>query len=174
MGLPYWLPAKHPNMQVRTADAWYRHYVQRWYKVLLPMLVPLLYSNGGPIILGQVENEYGSYGRCDEIYMTWLRDTFRSYLGEDFTLFTVDGGSEPLLECGHLETVYPTVDFPPGPYTNGSFSAQRSYAPRGPLVNSEYYPGWFDTWGTPHQMYTVNTTVTTLGEILAMNASVNM
>lgn len=33
-----------------------------------------LYGNGGPIIMVQVENEYGSYFACDEKYRLWLRD----------------------------------------------------------------------------------------------------
>lgn len=35
---------------------------------------PLLYGNGGNIIMVQVENEYGSFGACDKSYMEWLRD----------------------------------------------------------------------------------------------------
>lgn len=31
------------------------------------------------------------------------------------------------------------------------FAAMRLFEPQGPLVNSEYYPGWFDIWGEPHK-----------------------
>lgn len=144
MGLPYWLPAKHPKMQYRTMDPDFLFYVQRWYKVVLPLVKPLLYQNGGPILMGQIENEYGSIGKCDAKYMTWLRDLVRSYLGPDFLLFTVDGASESLIECGHVDGAYPTVDFGilPARYVNESFHFERLYSPHGPLVNTEYYPGW--------------------------------
>ena len=38
--------------------------------------------------------------------------------------------------------VYATVDFGPGTNVSGAFAVQRLFSPRGPLVNSEYYPGW--------------------------------
>jgi len=33
--------------------------VDAWIKVLMPKIKPLLYQNGGPVIMVQVENEYG-------------------------------------------------------------------------------------------------------------------
>jgi beta-galactosidase len=33
---------------------------------LLPKLKPLLVENGGPILMMQVENEYGSYGNVQD------------------------------------------------------------------------------------------------------------
>ena len=143
MGLPYWLSANHTNMKYRTSDSWFMFYVQRWYKVLLPRLVPLLYENGGPVIMGQVENEYGSYG-SDTVYLVWLRDLYRSYFGQDFLLFTVDGASEKLVENGRIAGVYTTVDFGIG--ADGvpkEFQIQRLFEPKGPLVNTEFYPGWY-------------------------------
>ena len=38
--------------------------------------------------------------------------------------------------------VYATVDFGPGTNVSSAFAVQRLFSPRGPLVNSEYYPGW--------------------------------
>ena len=37
-----------------------------------------------------------------------------------------------------------------GADVNSSFAVQRSFEPKGPLVNSEFYPGWLDYWGQPH------------------------
>ena len=48
------------------------------FSVLLPKLKPLLYENGGPITMIQLENEYGL---CDTAYLVHLRDTVRQYLG---------------------------------------------------------------------------------------------
>lgn len=31
-----------------------------------------------------------------------------------------------------------------------AFGVQRLFQPKGPLVNSEFYPGWIDHWGQPH------------------------
>ncbi len=49
--------------------------------------------------------------------------------------------------CGKIADVYSTVDFGPGTDVKEAFSVQRLFEPRGPLVNSEFYPGWLDHWG---------------------------
>jgi beta-galactosidase len=66
----------------------YINAVNNWFQALLPKIVPYLYKNGGPIIMVQVENEYGSYYACDKMYTSYLRDLFRKYLGDDVVLFT--------------------------------------------------------------------------------------
>lgn len=161
-------------MLYRTSDKLYMKYIARWYDKLLPQLVPLLYENGGPIIMAQVENEYGSYWACDFVYTTWLRDLYRKYLGPNLLLFTTDGPADWMLSCGHIDQTYPTIDF--GASSNASilFSTQRDFASRGPLVNSEYYPGWFDVWGVNHQTTPASQVASTLESMLQMNASVNM
>lgn len=52
----------------------YRYEVSKWYQVLMTKMQKFLYGNGGPIIMVQVENEYGSYYACDDQYRVWLRD----------------------------------------------------------------------------------------------------
>lgn len=68
----------------------YLGYLRRWYIALLPVLKPLLYKNGGPILMLQIENEYGSV-LCDHSYMRWLRDLTRKELGDDVVLYTSKG-----------------------------------------------------------------------------------
>jgi len=50
--------------------------------------------------------------------------------------------------CGKIAGVYSTVDFGPGTDVADAFAVQRLFEPRGPLVNSEFYPGWLDHWAT--------------------------
>mmetsp|Transcript_67502 Transcript_67502/g.186265 ORF Transcript_67502/g.186265 Transcript_67502/m.186265 type:complete len:153 (+) Transcript_67502:713-1171(+) len=60
-GLPFYLI--NETQAYRTYDDVYISYVDRWWgEQLLPRLAPQLYSNGGPIVMVQVENEYGSFG----------------------------------------------------------------------------------------------------------------
>jgi beta-galactosidase GanA len=47
-----------------------------------------LYGNGGPIIMVQVENEYGSYFACDEKYRLWIRDETRTIGQKLFSTFS--------------------------------------------------------------------------------------
>ena len=88
--LPWWLLKDGTDTLVpRTNEATFMKAVDRWYAKLLPMLVPFLYRNGGPIVTVQVENEYGSYYACDSVYTGALRDLFKKYLGDETVLFTV-------------------------------------------------------------------------------------
>jgi len=138
------------------------------------MLKPLLYSNGGPIIMVQVENEYGSYFACDFQYTTFLRDLIRSHLGNDILLFTTDGAGDGYLKCGKISGVYATVDFGVGNDAVEAFAVQRRHEEHGPLVNSEFYPGWMDHWGQPHSKVNGIQVAQQLDKMLSMNASVNM
>ena len=98
----------------------------------------------------QVENEYGSFalqtGHKDMEYLTELRDLTRRMVGPGVELFTTDGAGDNYLVQGVIPEVLPTVDFGCGGGVEEAFASQRRFAPRGPLVNSEYYPGWLDHW----------------------------
>ena len=54
-----------------------------------------------------------------------------------------------------------------------AFAIQRQFQLHGPLVNTEYYPGWLDQWGVPHQTRDANIVANTLDKMLVLNASVN-
>ncbi|VDM99806.1 unnamed protein product [Thelazia callipaeda] len=60
-----------------------------------------------------------------------------------------DGASVNYLKCGATDGAYATIDF--GATSNKSvdnyFAMQRQFTPRGPLINSEFYPGWLVLWG---------------------------
>nr|WP_329811810.1 beta-galactosidase [Streptomyces sp. GSL17-113] len=70
-GLPGWLLAT-PGIRLRCRDAHYLAAVDRWFDALVPRLVPLQATRGGPVVAMQVENEYGSYG-TDRGYLEHLR-----------------------------------------------------------------------------------------------------
>lgn len=171
-GLPSWL-LRNTSIVLRSSDAGYLKLVDQWYAKFFPMIAPLLYENGGPIISVQVENEYGSYFTCDKNYLKHLETTFRAHLGPNVILFTTDGDGDGYLKCGALvPDLYATVDF--GVTTKPDFSPQRQYEAHGPLVNSEFYTGWLDHWGEPHQRRDGTQFANSLDILLKMNASVNM
>ncbi|XP_076583482.1 beta-galactosidase [Chaetodon auriga] len=171
------LPARLLNKKdivLRSSDPDYLAEVDMWMGRLLPMMKPYLYHNGGPIITVQVENEYGSYFTCDYNYMRHLLRLFRFHLGDEVVLFTTDGAGVNYLKCGALQNLYATVDFGPGGNVSAAFEAQRHAEPRGPLVNSEFYTGWLDHWGSRHAVVSTATVAKSLNEILAMGANVNL
>ena len=147
-GYPAWLLKDH-SLVIRSRDPKYVEPTARWFKRLGQELAPLQIGNGGPIILVQVENEYGSFGN-DHAYMEELR---RMLVDSGFTqsvLYTADGPDE--IAAGSLP------DLPVGINFGGSDAgaAQRSFAvlkktrPSGPFINTEYWDGWFDHWGGKH------------------------
>uniref|UniRef100_A0A1A8KHW9 Beta-galactosidase n=1 Tax=Nothobranchius kuhntae TaxID=321403 RepID=A0A1A8KHW9_NOTKU len=172
-GLPAWL-LKKKDIVLRSSDPDYIAAVDKWMGKLLPMIKPHLYQNGGPIITVQVENEYGSYIACDYNYMRHLTQLFRSHLGDEVVLFTTDGGGVNYLKCGSLQGLYATVDFGPTANITAAFAAQRHAEPNGPLVNSEFYTGWLDHWGSHHSVVQSSVVAKSLDQILAKGANVNL
>ena len=144
-GFPWWL-LKTDDIKLRTRDPRYLDAAKTYLKEVGRVLGPLQITHGGPILMVQVENEYGFYG-TDAEYMGELRQTM------------IDGGFDvPLFACNptdHLKDgwradLFPVVNFGSNPA--GAFEALRQILPQGPLMCGEFYPGWFDTWGAPHHL----------------------
>lgn len=64
-GLPAWL-LNDRNMRIRSRDAKYLEKVRTYFHELFKILTPLQIDHGGPIIMVQIENEYGSFGEDHE------------------------------------------------------------------------------------------------------------
>ncbi|XP_023291494.2 beta-galactosidase [Lucilia cuprina] len=173
-GLPHWLFGKYPGIQLRTNDANYTHEVSVWYSKLMPKMQRFLYGNGGPIIMVQVENEYGAFHACDRDYLNWLRDETLKYVEDKALLFTTDIPDERI-QCGKIEGVFATTDFGIDRIheIDNIWSILRSVQPTGPLVNSEFYPGWLTHWQEQNQRRDGQLVADALKKILTYNASVN-
>jgi beta-galactosidase len=142
-GLPWWL-LKHDDIKLRTRDPRYLDAAKRYLKEVGRVLGPLQVTKGGPILMVQVENEYGFYGK-DAEYMGELRQTMID-AGFDVPLFACN--PPYALKNGYRKDLFPVVNFGSDPA--GGFKALREILPQGPLMCGEFYPGWFDTWGAPH------------------------
>lgn len=99
-GLPAWL-LKYREMVLRSSDPEYLAAVKRYYNHLIPIFLPYLSTNGGPIIAVAVENEYGSYGN-DHQYLRALADMLTEG-GVNVPLYTTDGDSEQMLTFGRAD-----------------------------------------------------------------------
>jgi beta-galactosidase len=141
-GLPPWL-LRDGGIRVRCMDPAYLAAVERYVRRIGKELRDLQITRGGPIILLQVENEYGSYANDGE-YMLWLRDQFRS-AGFDIPFFTSDGGAQYLLEAGTVAGALPVVNFGGDP--EGQFTALANFRTGIPSMCGEYWCGWFTHWG---------------------------
>ena len=142
-GYPWWLLKDH-DLKVRSQDPRFLAAAATYMKKLGEQLAPLQITKGGPIILVQVENEYGSYGG-DHVYMGKIRDMDRA-AGFEVPLFTADGGGK-MMANGRLPDVLPGFNGGDG---NDIMKEIGVYRPTGPWFVPEFYPGWLDHWGEAH------------------------
>jgi len=167
-GLPSWLLAD-ANMRLRCADEKFLERVDAYYDALMPRLTPLLCTNGGPIVMMQIENEYGSYGN-DAAYLEHLRQGLIRR-GIDVPLFTSDGPTDAMLQAGSVPGALATVNFGSG--AKNAFAKLREYEPDGPLMCMEYWNGWFDHWGERHHTRDASDAARVFEDMLEEGASVN-
>ncbi len=170
-GFPAWLLAD-PRMQtaLRTDDPAYMVPVERWMKRLAQEVAPLQIGLGGPIIAVQIENEYGNFGG-DQAYMNHLHQIF---VDDGFThslLYTVDPSKA--LTRGQIDGVYSGVNFGTG-RAGAALDILAQVRPGQPLFATEYWPGWFDLWGHPHQTRPIAPQIADLDTILSRGASLNL
>ena len=153
-------------------------FVDEWFSILLPQLQPLLYINGGNIVMVQSENEYGSYAlqthHTDTDYLLQMRDLLRKYLGWKILIYATDGCSSQDVLNSKTSGVYSTVDFGSKSDPAVCFAIQELFEPHGPKVNSEYYPGWLDHWGQPHNTVSALKVSRKLDKMLSLGANVNI
>jgi len=167
-GLPAWL-LQDPHMQLRCLDPKFLKKVDAYYDELIPRLVPLLSTNGGPIIAVQIENEYGSYGN-DTAYLQYLQEALIAR-GVDVLLFTSDGPTDGMLQGGTVPGVTATVNF--GSRPGEAFAKLREYRSEDPLMCMEFWNGWFDHWMKPHHTRDSEDAAAVFDDMLTLGASVN-
>ncbi|XP_078428926.1 beta-galactosidase 17 isoform X2 [Wolffia australiana] len=174
-GFPAWLLAVEPALKLRSSDPDFLQLVTRWWDVLLPKVVPYLYKNGGPVIMVQIENEFGSYG-YDWNYLGQLVDCSRRHLGEDVVLYTTDGATRDTLLKGTIpgKDVFAAVDFSTGEDPAPIFDLQRKFngVGKSPPLSTEFYTGWLTHWGEKNAETEAEFTARELEKILSLNASV--
>lgn len=146
-GLPGWLLAED-GMRVRVNYEPFMNYVARYYDELFKIITPLQINYGGPVILMQVENEYGYFG-SDHTYMQAMKKLMTDR-GAVVPMVTSDGPMDESLSCGKLEGVLPTGNF--GSHTKERFEVLKRHTDGGPLMCTEFWVGWFDHWGNGGHM----------------------
>jgi beta-galactosidase len=142
-GLPSYL-LKDKDSKIRTLhDKTFMKAQTRYLKAIAKVVRPYLVQNGGPILMPQLENEFGSYARKHESkYMQWLKDFWTK---EGFgPFYTSDGASNFHLKGVVLPGV--AVGLDPGE-SDGHFAAAYRNNPGVPAFSSETYPGWLRHWG---------------------------
>jgi len=140
-GLPSYL-LKIPDIKLRCMDPRYMVAVKRYVEHLSKEVRPLLCSNGGPILMVQIENEYGSFGN-DKEYLETLRKYWISN-GIKGPFYTADGPTAFMLDAGNIDGAAIGLD---SGTSEGDFDQASKHNPNVPAFSSETYPGWLTHWG---------------------------
>jgi beta-galactosidase len=166
-GYPWWL-LKQKDLLVRSNDPRFLKACERYLKALGREIGSLQVTKGGPILMVQVENEYGSYSN-DKEFMGRNRDMMVA-AGFNVPLFTADGPYQ--CRAGYLPGVLPAVNGEENPkslrdtvnkYNNG----------KGPYFIPEFYPGWLDSWGEKHSVVPVQSFLGKYDTLLTEGISVS-
>ncbi|MDR3703798.1 MAG: beta-galactosidase [Candidatus Sulfopaludibacter sp.] len=170
-GFPPWLLAS-PEMRVRSSDPAFLKAAAAYIARVGKETAGLQITRGGPILMVQVENEYGSFG-SDKVYMNAIRHMIRD-AGFDVTLYTSDGSGKSNLAGGTLDGVLGVINF--GDTSNpehefANFDAFRQNVPR---MCGEFWVGWFDHWGEKHHTTAPERTARGLEWMLSRGISCNL
>lgn len=169
-GLPWWL-LKKKDIRLREQDPYFMERVRIFEKKVGEQLAPLTIQNGGPIIMIQVENEYGSYGE-DKPYISAIRDCLRGIYGDKIALFQCDWASN--FEKNGLDDLVWTMNFGTGANIDQQFKRLGELRPDAPKMCSEFWSGWFDKWGANHETRPAEEMVDGMDEMLSKGISFSL
>ena len=169
-GLPWWL-LKKKDIKLRERDPYFMERVKIFEEKVGEQLKPLTIQNGGPIIMIQVENEYGSYGE-DKPYVSEIRDCLRGIYGKELSLFQCDWSSN--FEKNGLDDLTWTMNFGTGANIDDQFRRLGELRPNAPKMCSEFWSGWFDKWGARHETRPAKDMVEGMDEMLSKGISFSL
>jgi beta-galactosidase len=151
-GYPWWL-VKNKDLVIRTNNKPFLDSCNVYINKLIDQVRDLQITKGGPVIMIQAENEFGSYvaQRKDiplsehKIYSHAIKDQLVK-AGVDVPLFTSDGSW--LFEGGSIEGAFPTANGEDN-IENLKKVVNQYNGGKGPYMVAEFYPGWLDHWAEP-------------------------
>ncbi|QNR85149.1 beta-galactosidase [Pedobacter riviphilus] len=148
-----WFLQKVPGMVIRGNNPQYLAATKAYFTALYGQLKNLLITNGGPIIMVQGENEFGSYvaQRKDvplEDHKRYSAAVFQQLkdIGFNVPFFTSDGSW--LFEGGALPGALPTANGEDD-VTKLKELVNKYNGGKGPYMVAEFYPGWLAHWAEP-------------------------
>lgn len=170
-GLPWWL-LKNKDISVRNRnDAYFMERTKKYLKEVGKQLAPLQIQNGGNIIMVQVENEYAVYGN-DSKYMSEIRDAVRDAGFNKVQLFRCDWSNN--FNRYNVDCLVSTLNFGAGSNIDDQFKKFQELNPTAPLMCSEYWSGWFDFWGRPHETKPLKALIGSLKDMMDRKISFSL
>jgi beta-galactosidase len=170
-GFPAWLLADPKTaLALRSNDPAFMVPAERWITRLAKEVLPLQLGRGGPILMTQIENEYGQFGD-DHAYIEHLRDIYVKLGFTDTFLYTADNWRH--IPEGSIPDLFAAVNFGVKNH-QGGMDALAKARPKQALFVSEYWPGWFDHWGHPHETRPTAPQIEDIDYILTRGAGINI
>jgi len=170
-GLPWWL-LKQKDISVRDRnDAFYMENANKFIREVGRQLAPLQLQNGGNIIMVQVENEYAVWGK-DGQYMSQVRDEIRKAGFDKVQLLRCDWSSN--FNRYQLDGVFSSLNFGAGSNIDQQFKLYGQLYPDMPKMCGEYWSGWFDYWGRPHETRSVNSFIGSMKDMMDRKISFSL
>ncbi|XP_022759241.1 beta-galactosidase 10-like [Durio zibethinus] len=143
-GVPVWLHYV-PGTVFRTDSEPFKYHMQKFMTLIVNLMKKekLFASQGGPIILAQVENEYGTY------YEKFYGEGAKRYSQWAAKMAVSQNIGVPWVMCWQEDAPDPVID------TCNSFYCDQFIpnSPKKPKIWTENWPGWFKTFGArdPHR-----------------------
>lgn len=166
-GYPWWL-LRGDSIQVRSRDPRFLARARDYLLALGKQLAPLQITHGGPVIMVQVENEYGSYGK-DTAYERQIAHDLRE-AGFTVPLYTADG--DWLFKNAALPGILPCANGESDPAKLKKL-VDAYHDGHGPYFVSELYPGWLDHWGEAFKRVPTAQVIGETRRLLAAGVSIN-
>ena len=142
-GFPSWL-RDEPGVELRTWNIPYLQRVEKYLRHLFGEIQPSLVTNGGAVVMVQLENEYANianrYKEDGDRYLAWILKLGRAQ-GIDVPVVMCEGGAKGALEAFNGFSISET-----------RISEFRKRRANQPLMWTELWPGWYDTWGREHHV----------------------
>ncbi|KAI3823094.1 hypothetical protein L1987_04520 [Smallanthus sonchifolius] len=142
-GFPVWL-RDIPGIVFRTENEPFKEEMKRFVKKIVDVMreESLFSWQGGPIIMLQIENEYGniegSYGQKGKDYVKWAAKMAVGF-----------GAGVPWVMCRQTDAPENIIDACNGYYCDGF----KPNSNKKPVLWTENWDGWYTTWGgrLPHR-----------------------
>lgn len=169
-GLPWWL-LKKEDIKLREQDPYFMERTKLFMNEVGKQLADMQITEGGNIIMVQVENEYGAFG-TDKPYISEIRDIVKEAGFTNIPLFQCDWNSN--FENNALDDLVWTINFGTGANIDDQFRRLQELRPDAPLMCSEFWSGWFDHWGAKHETRSAEALVKGMKEMLDRNISFSL
>ncbi len=151
-GYPWWIQ-NVKGLEIRRDNAEFLKYTKLYIDRLYKEVAGLQCTKGGPIVMVQCENEFGSYvSQRKDIpleehrrYNAKIKQQLAD-AGFEVPLFTSDGSW--LFEGGATEGALPTANGE-NDIENLKKVVNQYHNGKGPYMVAEFYPGWLSHWAEP-------------------------